>query len=77
MRFPFDILQAYRETLTNLTVHAPEPYDPERRPDIPIAELQQLNAICPNLQMLSVDMNRDGQWVSHSRYKTHFTFPLI
>jgi len=77
MRFPFDILEAYGKTLTILTVHAPEPYDPERRSDIPIAELQQLNAICPNLQNLGVDMNRDGEWVSRSRYRTHFAFCII
>lgn len=64
MPFPFDILEIYVETLTTLTVHVPEPYDPERRLDITLVELQLLNATCPNLKSLGVDMNRDGEWVS-------------
>jgi hypothetical protein len=62
--FPFDILEIYGETLTSLRVHAPEPYDPERRPDTLLVDLQRLNAICPKLKRLGVDMNRDGQWTS-------------
>ena len=64
MRFPFDILEIYVETLTSLTAHAPEPYDPERRPDITLVELQLLNVTRPNLESLGVDMNMDGEWVS-------------
>jgi hypothetical protein len=64
MSFPFDILEIYGETLTSLRVHAPEPYDPERRPDILLVDLQRLNAICPKLKRFGVDMNRDGQWTS-------------
>jgi hypothetical protein len=64
MRFPFDILEIYVQTLTSLAVHAPEPYDPERRPDIPLAGLQLLNATCPYLKNLGMDTNRDGELVS-------------
>jgi hypothetical protein len=75
MRFPFDILEIYVETLTTLTVHAPESYDPERRPDITLVELQLLNATCPNLKSLGVDMNTDGDWVS-LLYVSHILRPL-
>lgn len=64
MRFSFGILEAYGETLESFTAHAPESYDPERRPDIALAGIERLNATCPKLKKLSVDMNRDGQWVS-------------
>jgi hypothetical protein len=63
MRFPRDILEVYGPTLTSLTVHVPKPYVPERRPDIPLAELQWLKKTCPKLKALGMDMKRNGQWV--------------
>jgi hypothetical protein len=64
MRFPFNLLAANSDTLRTLTVHAPEPYSPKMRPDIPISDIWRLNETCPKLKFLSVDINRDGQWVS-------------
>jgi len=61
--FPRDILGVYDPTLTGLTVHVLTPYDPERRPDSPIADLQWLKKTCPRLKALGVDMNRSDQWV--------------
>ena len=64
MRFPFDLLAANSDTLRTLSVHAPEPYSPEMRTDIPVSDIQRLNETCPKLKSLSVDLNRDGKWVS-------------
>jgi hypothetical protein len=63
MCFPRDILEVCGPTLTSLVVHVPEPYDPERRPDISLADLQWLKEKRPKLKTLGVDMNLNGQWV--------------
>lgn len=64
MEFPFGILESNADTLTHLTVHAPEPYDPDRRPDVPLEDLKRLRETCMNLTFLAVDINREGEWVS-------------
>jgi hypothetical protein len=71
MRFPRDILEVYGPALTSLKVHAPEPYDPERQPDIPLADLQWLRKTCPKLKTLGVDMNRNGQWAVPLSFSNH------
>ena len=64
MRFPFNLLAANSDTLRSLTVYALEPPSPKLRPNIPISDIWKLNETCPKLKFLSVDINRDGQWVS-------------
>lgn len=64
MEFPFGLLEKNSDSLTALTVHAPEPCDPHRRPDVQLSVLQKLRETCPNLTFLAVDINREGEWVS-------------
>jgi hypothetical protein len=64
MRFPFNLLAVNSDTLRTLTVHSPEPDSLKMWHDIPISDIRRLNETCPKLKFLSVDMNRDGQWVS-------------
>jgi hypothetical protein len=71
MQFPFGILESNADTLTALTVHAPEPYDPKRRPDVPLEDLKRLRETCTNLTFLAVDINREGEWVSRSLLLLH------
>jgi hypothetical protein len=66
MEFPFGILESNADTLKSLTIHAPEPYDPRRRPGVPEEDLKRLRETCMNLTDLAVDINREGEWVSLS-----------
>jgi hypothetical protein len=41
------------------------------RPALDVADLKELDASCPDLETLEIDINRDSEWVSAQSYRKH------
>lgn len=61
--------------LRELVMHVSEPWDdPDgARPTLEAAELVELDKLCPDLEVLEIDIARDTDWVSYSCYVLQWT----
>jgi hypothetical protein len=64
MKFPFEVLSAYEETLTSLSIYASEAAGYPAQQDLSTQMLQKINRACPKLANLGVNISKEKYWVS-------------